>query len=886
MASSRRAPQRAVIALTLGAVITAPLTLTSSASAVPTNDSTVFVNEIHYDNAGTDAAESVEVAGPSGTDLTGWSLVLYNGNGGAPYGTRALSGAIPDQQGGHGTVAVSHSGLQNGAPDGVALVEPDGSVRQFLSYEGAFTGVGGPADGLVSTDIGVSESDATPAGHSLQLGGTGTSYGDFAWSAAGPATSGQPNTGQTFGNGGGDPDPEPTPVCGDPATAIHDIQGADASFDPAYGGTRTIEGVATAAMLGGVWVQEEAADADADTETSEGIFVFLAGATPPAEGSVVRVAGTVAEFRGKTQLTDVTALEDCGAAQAPVAATDVRFPLDAPGDLERYEGMKVALGDELVISEYFNYDRFGEVVVGKPVEGDRLWTPTAVAEPGAPARALDEEYDRRVLTIDDASSAQNPSSVPHPGNGRPFSLDNRFRGGDTVTGITGILDEAFGSYRLQPTQYGDFTVRNPRPQDAPAVGGDVQVASFNVLNYFLTLDRDGNRCGPSRDQDCRGADDATELARQRAKLVAALAELDADVVGLMEMENTTGVEPAADLVAGLNDRLGAGTYDYVDTGVVGTDAIRLGFLYKPATVSPVGETAVLDASVDPRFDDTRNRPMLTQTFDTATGAAERFTVSVNHLKSKGSACSGDPDTGDGQGNCNGTRTAAAEAIVDYLAGDPTGSGDLDHLVIGDLNAYDHEDPVRALEAGGFADQVKRFGGERAYGYVFDGRAGYLDHALANASLAGQVTGTAEWHINADEPDILDYDTSFKPDAVDAIHAPDAYRSSDHDPVLVGLDLAGSELTVKVTPHTVRAGHTRPVVDARVLTTDGERVDDGLVSVYDGDRLLGALAPDDGRVRIPLAPFTEPGNVTLAVRYSGPSTGHAVERVTIEVLSGR
>ena len=885
------ASSRAVTALTLGALVAASLTLASSASAVPANDSTIFINEIHYDNDGVDADELVEIAGPAGTDLTGWSLVLYNGSGGATYGTLPLAGTIPDQQGGYGTVRVNGpaAGIQNGAPDGVALVD-DGALVQFLSYEGNFAATAGPAAGQTSTDIGVAEGGTSTVGHSLQLTGTGTTYGDFDWSAPAEATPGAPNTGQTFGEDDGEPDPDPNPIgeCGDPATAIHDIQGTGTTFDPAFGGPRVIEGVVTSAMLGGVWVQEETADRDTDPVTSEGIFLFLAGRSAPAEGSVVRVAGTVTEFGDKTQLATVTALADCGASETPIVPTEVTFPVDEPGDLERFEGMLVELTDELVISEYFEYDRFGEVVLAKPVQGDRIWTPTAVADPGAAANALTAEYARRTITVDDRSTQQNPSTIPHPGNGEPFSLDNRFRGGDTVTGIQGILDHAFARYRLQPTDYGQYAVQNPRPTTAPAVGGEVQVASFNVLNYFLTLDRDGNKCGPGLNQDCRGANDETELARQRAKIVAALAKLDADVVGLMEMENSTGVEPAADLVAGLNELRGAGTYDYIDTGVVGTDAIRLGFLYKPGAVKPVGGTAVLDSSVDPRFDDTRNRPMLTQTFDTVPSdeaATERFTVSVNHLKSKGSACTGDPDTGDGQGNCNETRTAAAEAIVDHLAGDPTNSGDPDHLVIGDLNSYDHEDPIAALEGGGFADQVKRFGGELAYGYVFDGQAGYLDHALANGSLAAQVTGTAEWHINADEPDILDYDTSFKPAPIDAINAPDAYRSSDHDPVLVGLDLVGSELSVKVTPKSIEAGRTRPVVEVEVRTSDGERIDDGLVSVYDGERLLGALAPDNGRVRIPLAPFTKPGTVTLTVRYSGGgSTSDAEEQVTVEVRS--
>lgn len=162
---------------------------------------------------------------------------------------------------------------------------------------------------------------------------------------------------------------------------------------------------------------------------------------------------------------------------------------------------------------------------------------------------------------------------------------------------------------------------------------------------------------------------------------------------------------------------------------------------------------------------------------------------MNHLKSKGSGCgAGDPDTGDGQGNCNLTRLAAAQAIVDFLAGDPTDSGDPDHLVIGDLNSYDREDPIQALVGAGYTDLIAEFGGEFAYGYVFDGKVGYLDHALSNEPLTSQVTGAAEWHVNADEPDILDYNVDFGRPAT--FFAPDRYRSSDHDPVLVGLDLDG------------------------------------------------------------------------------------------------
>ncbi len=159
----------------------------------------VFINEIHYDNVSTDAGEAVEIAGPAGTDLAGWSLVLYNGNGGAPYDTIRLkrdhsrsTKRIWD------TVVLLTTGIQNGAPDGLALVAPGDSVVMFLSYEGTFAAVGGPADGLTSTDIGVTEEQQHPIGDSLQLTGTGTTYGDFTWAASQPATFDAVNTGQTF----------------------------------------------------------------------------------------------------------------------------------------------------------------------------------------------------------------------------------------------------------------------------------------------------------------------------------------------------------------------------------------------------------------------------------------------------------------------------------------------------------------------------------------------------------------------------------------------------------------------------------------------------------------------------------------------------------------
>ena len=180
--------------------------------------------------------------------------------------------------------------------------------------------------------------------------------------------------------------------------------------------------------------------------------------------------------------------------------------------------------------------------------------------------------------------------------------------------------------------------------------------------------------------------------------------------------------------------------------------------------------------------------------------------------------------GDGAGNCNLTRKAAAEALVDWLATDPTGSGDADFLIIGDLNSYDKEDPIDAIIAGGYTDLAYHFNGEDAYSYVFDGQVGYLDYALASAGLLGEVTGVTEWHINADEADLIDYDTSFKGPAQDAIYAPDAYRSSDHDPVIVGLNVCDEIAPVfdefSVTPNVLwPANHKYVDVTATVVVSD-------------------------------------------------------------------
>ena len=162
------------------------------------NGGLVWINEFHYDNEGTDTGEFFEIAGAAGTSLAGWKVVGYNGNGGATYATVNLTGTLPDQQGGCGTLSFAMVGMQNGSPDALALVDNTGSVIELISYEGVLTAADGPAVGLQSTDVVVVEDGTTPIGYSLQLIGTGHTRGDFTWAAIQPETAGAVNTGQTF----------------------------------------------------------------------------------------------------------------------------------------------------------------------------------------------------------------------------------------------------------------------------------------------------------------------------------------------------------------------------------------------------------------------------------------------------------------------------------------------------------------------------------------------------------------------------------------------------------------------------------------------------------------------------------------------------------------
>jgi uncharacterized protein len=508
----------------------------------------------------------------------------------------------------------------------------------------------------------------------------------------------------------------------------------------------------------------------------------------------------------------------------------VLLPLADPEALEAYEGMLVRLPQTLVVTEHFQLGRFGQVLMSLD---ERLYQPTHQVAPGAEAQALQAENQLRRLLVDDPLNAQNPDPILFGRGGLPLSAANTLRGGDRISGLVGVLtytwagNSASGNaFRLRPVNalgggVPVFEAANPRPVAPPTIDGRLRVASFNVLNYFNSFS--GCRFGvDGAPAACRGADNALEFERQAAKIVEAIIGLDADIIGLMEIENDGyGADSALqDLVDRLNAATAPGRYAFIDvdsaTGeqnALGTDAIKVALLYRPQAVVAEG-TAALNTGAFGLYQLSngspigRNRPVLAQSFREVERGG-RLTVAVNHLKSKGSSCvnnlapvASDPDLGDGQGNCNLTRTVAAQEMAEWLAGDPTGAGHRQQLILGDLNAYAQEDPIRVLEDAGYTNLIADRLGDRAYGYVFDGQWGYLDHALASGSLLPQVSGVAKWSINADEPLVLDYNTNFKSAGqIASLYAPDAFRSSDHDPVLVGLELdhAPPRLQLRASP---------------------------------------------------------------------------------------
>jgi predicted extracellular nuclease len=563
-------------------------------------------------------------------------------------------------------------------------------------------------------------------------------------------------------------------------TTIAAIQG-DAKQSPLLNKTVSTSGVVIAVLYpdskaAGVLIQS--LTADSNPKTSEALLIAdkeLVQTTKP--GQQVQVKGKVTELNGMTALVGVTS-SVCGQQDAPKPVT-AKLPVQSRQDWEALEGQYLSFPQQLVVNDSYGLSRYGEVLLADK----RLWVATELHRPGKAATSFEQQQRLGELTLDDGIFKQNPDPVIFPdGN---LSAKNTVRIGDTVKNLQGYLIETKQGYRLVAAQVLDFAASNARTEAPKAKAADqIRVASFNVLNFF-TGETAANPF-PTR----RGATNANELQRQQAKMIAALSRMDADVIGLLEVENNGFEERSAlaTIVRELNKALGEERYAFVKPeSSQGNDAIKVAIIYNQQKVTETGKAAV---TAEGPFAYGSRAP-LAQSFKAKT-ASTAFTVSINHFKSKGSCPEqqtsaldkANSDNRDGQGCWNQSRVEAAKALTAWLQTQPTGVNTPHQLVIGDLNAYRQEDPVYALEQAGWV-HLAPAGEAGHYSYVYKGRTGSLDHALASKSMAKQLTQFQHWNINADEPAVLDYNTEFKSKAQQQnLYAPDPFRSSDHDPVLI------------------------------------------------------------------------------------------------------
>ena len=576
------------------------------------------------------------------------------------------------------------------------------------------------------------------------------------------------------------------PALAQTITPIGKIQGAG---DAATPGAYTIDAVVTATYPNlnpaGFYVQNEAADADGDPATSDALFVVYPNATV-AVGAKVRVSGEVREEEaapsfGQAVLTAAAVSVTEGGHALPAFAVLANDQFSSAA-LERYEGMRVRFSAPLTVTDMYTLKSRGELTLStaglayQPTQfidpNDEPATGTSSTGTGnlAALNAYQAANARKTFLLDDGSAAPTPTPYLDP-------AQHTVRVGSTVADLRGIMGYGAGKWRLQPLPGADAPALRVRRPAVPTFGPlDVKLASFNVLNYF-----NGDGAGGGF-PTARGAKTATDFDRQRTKILNALRQMDADVVGLTEIEND-GTGPASaiqDLVNGLNQALGPGTYAFVNDGGAtrqpnNTDLIRCAILYKPAAVTPLGPALV--AAVPGVFE----RPPLAQLFTTRRKARpDTLAFVVNHFKSKGSGSGADADQNDGQGGSNDRRRQQARALVQFIDQTVRPAGASRVVSAGDYNANYEEDPLDILRAAGLVPATPPISAS----YVFKGLTGSLDHAVITPNLVGFID-VQKWHINSFEPYFLEYDV-----AGEATETNSPFRCSDHDPVLIGVNFGG------------------------------------------------------------------------------------------------
>jgi 5'-nucleotidase len=828
-------------------LVVAPLVaLPASAS---TDGTGVIINEAYLSGGSAGAAyknKFVELYNPTDAaiELDGTSIQYRSASGeGNPNGVVALTGSIPA----NGYFLVG-GGTNSGTSTSPELPTPDATsaagwsgTNGTIFFANQATVLSAPAVGnqvnnpLIIDMLGYGTSNTFETAAAVSPSGTtdvksmnrtgfadsDNNTADFTLSATitpiNSASGGDPTPTDTPTENPAPTDtPAPTEAPSD-TTPINAIQGTT-DISPLAGQTVKTVGVVTAAYPGGgfdgFYIQSPDTGGPLDMSThtaSDGIFVYGTAATASvAIGDYVSVVGQVTEYYNLTEISiasavDVVQLDDTGIT-APIAAT-VALPETDPVR-ESLEGMLLEPQGDFTVTNNYTTNQYAEI--GLAAGTTPLVNPTVTARPGT------DEYTAaiaanaaRAVTLDDGAStnylsdAAENTAVPYLSTTEPVRI------GAAVTFTKPVIfDYRFGVWKFQPTtalvaENADtvqpVTFENDRTEAPKNVGGDIRLATFNVLNYFSTTgdSLDGCRYYSDRAGEpttvrsgclARGAANADDFERQQAKIVAAINALDADVVSLEEIENSAAFgkdrdDALANLVSALNADAGSGVWDYArspDVLPASEDVIRTAFIFKPATVELVGDSVILAESV--AFNG-RAREPLAQAFQLVDDESS-FLAIANHFKSKGSGSGTDADMGDGQGKSNATRVEQAEALVAFAAELKTDTGIDRVFLTGDFNAYDLEDPLQVLLDAGYINQGVKSG---EYTYAFGGTVGSLDHVFASAEADATVNDVDVWNINSVESVALEY-SRFNYNLTD-FYTPDAFRSSDHDPVVLGLNLA-------------------------------------------------------------------------------------------------
>ncbi|MCS0388906.1 ExeM/NucH family extracellular endonuclease [Vibrio diabolicus] len=933
------------------------------ASALSANANAEIIISQYVEGGAYNKAVEIANTGDTAVTLTGYELAKSSNGGGSWGSTLDLSDVTLQAKQvyvlAHGDASEAIKAVADytdknvanfNGDDPLALLK-DGEVHDIL-------GVMGDVDFAKDTTL-VRNSDAlTPS----------TTYQSTQWTAL-PKDNidglGELNTTEP-------PAPFACEVDGqEPAfTTIQEIQGEGASspFIDGYPYITTedhfVTGVVSAVTTGltkGFYLQ--ALENDGNDKTSEGLFIHTDVAdTELKAGDVVCVKGKVQEYYSNTQLSsDANSYVKTGTSNAslvtPLTIKEGETLRDA---LERHEGMQVELSSasELFVTRNFSYDydsRRNNMMLSHEAP---LFKPTQLhaAESDAAVTLAKENAANRIYLESD-SKAPNGQIPYFPTFAQDLdqngSSEQHIRLGSRVEGLQGVVNYSYNEYRLIATNEVDSSNFVTSGDDfdvarkaAPAIAdSDLRVASFNVLNYFTSV-ADSGHDNPTGQN--RGATNLDEFLIQQAKIVSAMNKMDADIIGLMEVENNGFGDGSAiqNLVDALNAEIDdvEDHYTYVEIEeqdkyqeeYFGSDAIMVAILYRANAVTPKEAAKVIvtpeqhiaentitrkeGTESNPAYDKYQRHSLL-QTF-TVKETGEDLSVVVNHFKSKGSECieewiAGveDSEPADLQGNCNNFRVSAAKVVGEALK-----DIDGDVLVMGDLNAYGKEDPLLTLTdyskekygrdiytaayttIGGGELQVEKTKIEKGYGlhnlntllhgtdtfsYTYSGELGNLDHALASSSLAQKVVAIEDWHINSLESNLFEYSSKYTGDMP---KYKDAFSASDHDPVIIAIDLPDDDIDLSKTgenlaidvrlPPTAVAGD---IVTVNLTASTQAAATSSDAKVYSASQTLTQTDIDARSVNIEFEQAPEQGNYQLEEKVTD-STGNVVKFSSVRDVS--